>query len=144
MKKRTFAIAILAATTLVWSAVPSNARDAFGLWLTKDRDAKIRIADCGGSLCGTIVWLSQPIDRETGKPVTDKMNPDPARRSRPMLGIRIFGMQSAGPNRWTGTIYNADDGKTYGGNIELLDANQIKIQGCLGPFCDHEIWTRTN
>jgi uncharacterized protein (DUF2147 family) len=144
MNKRTFAIAILAAAALVWSAVPSKARDAFGLWLTKDRDAKVRIADCGGSLCGTIVWLSQPIDKETKKPATDKMNPDPARRSRPMLGIRIFGMQPAGANRWTGTIYNADDGKTYSGSLELLDPSRLKIEGCLGPFCDHEVWTRTN
>ncbi len=72
------------------------------------------------------------------------MNPDPARRSRPMLGIRIFGMQPAGSNRWTGTIYNADDGKTYSGRLELLDPSRLKIEGCLGPFCDHEVWTRTN
>jgi uncharacterized protein (DUF2147 family) len=138
------ATAMLTVAALLAFAAPASARDAFGLWLNKDKDAKVRVNDCGGSLCGTITWLSHPIDKDTGKPVTDKMNPDPARRSRPMLGIRIFGMQPAGPNKWTGTIYNADDGKTYGGNIELLDDNHLKIQGCLGPFCDHEIWTRTN
>ena len=138
------AIAALAAAALLAFAPSADARDAFGLWLTKDRDAKVRVSDCGGSLCGTIVWLAQPIEKETGKPVTDKMNPDPAQRSRPMMGIRIFGMQPAGANRWTGSIYNADDGKTYSGSVELLDPNRLKIEGCLGPFCDHEIWTRTN
>ena len=110
------------AAALLAFAPSADARDAFGLWLTKDRDAKVRVSDCGGSLCGTIVWLSQPIDKETGRPVTDKMNADPARRSRPMIGVRIFGMQPAGSNRWTGSIYNADDGKTYTGSVELLDA----------------------
>jgi uncharacterized protein (DUF2147 family) len=145
MRKRIQSFAALAAA--VWLATPtaSHARDALGLWLTKDRDAKVRVSECGGgALCGTIVWLSEPIDKETGKPVADKMNPDPARRSRPMVGIRIFTMQPAGPNKWTGAIYNADDGKTYSGNVELLDGNRLKIQGCLGPFCDHEIWVRAN
>jgi uncharacterized protein (DUF2147 family) len=138
------AIAAIAAALLLAVAQPVNARDELGLWLTKDRDAKVRVSDCGGSLCGTIVWLAQPIDKETGKPMTDKLNADPARRNRPLVGVRIFGMQPAGPNRWSGPIYNADDGKTYSGTVELLDANRLKIQGCFGLFCDHEIWARTN
>jgi uncharacterized protein (DUF2147 family) len=136
---------ICALTAALLAAAPTaNARDVFGLWLTKDRDAKVRVSDCGGLLCGTIVWLAQPIDNQTGKPATDKMNSDPARRNRPMVGVRIFGMQPAGANRWSGPIYNADDGKTYSGAVELLGPNQLKIQGCLGVFCDHEIWARTN
>lgn len=143
MTRTTFAIAISAAAALLSLASPACASAASGLWLTKDRDARVRVADCGGALCGTVVWLAQPIDKDTGKAVTDKMNPDPARRARPMIGLRIFGMQPASPGRWTGSIYNADDGKTYSGSVELLDINRLKIEGCLGPFCDHEIWTRT-
>lgn len=139
---RATAILILAASTLA-SPAPAQPSDVHGLWLTKNRDARIRVADCGPLLCGTIVWLAEPIDRETGKPVTDKMNPDPARRARPMIGVRVFGMQRAG-GRWTGTIYNAEDGKTYSGSVEMIGPNRLKIEGCLGPFCDHEIWTRTN
>jgi uncharacterized protein (DUF2147 family) len=144
MTSRVCAItAFAAAAWLAWAS-PAQARDPLGLWLTKDRDAKVRVTDCGGSLCGTIVWLADPIDKETGKPATDKLNPDPSRRNRPMIGVRIFGMQPAGTNRWSGPIYNADDGKTYSGSVELLDPNSLKIQGCFGPFCNYEIWTRTN
>ena len=139
---------LAAITVLLALTAPGHARDAhghaLGLWITKNRDAKVRVADCGGSLCGTIAWLAQPIDRETGLPATDRSNPDPARRNRPMIGVRIFGMQPASPNKWTGAIYNAKDGKTYSSNIELLGPNALKIEGCLGPFCDHEIWGRTN
>ena len=144
MSKRIHAVAVLAAAAWLAAAATAQARDAFGLWLTKDRDAKVRVSDCGGALCGTVVWLAQPIDKETGKPATDSKNPDPARRSRPMIGLRIFSMQPAGPNKWTGPIYTADDGKTYSGSVELQEGNKLKVQGCLGPFCDHEIWTRTN
>lgn len=133
------------AALLVCVAPAAAAQNVTGLWLTKDRDAKVRVGDCGGSLCGTIVWLAEPTDKQTGKPVTDKMNPDPARRVRPLIGVRIFGMQPAGSNKWIGPIYNADDGRTYNGSLELIDANRLKIEGCLGPFlCDHEIWTRTH
>lgn len=140
---RIIAILTLAAVTLAPPAAAQPQSEAHGTWLTKNRDARVRVADCGPMLCGTIVWLSEPIDRETGKPMTDKLNPDPARRSRPMIGVRIFGMQKAG-NRWTGTIYNAEDGKTYSGSVEMIGPNRLKIEGCLGPFCDHEIWVRTN
>src|SRR5262245_61177474 len=97
MLARFFVIAAVAVVSL--PAVASA--DALGLWLTKDRDAKIRVTNCGGSLCGTIAWLAQPIDKETGKPMTDKSNADPARRSRPLIGVRIFrhaagGAQSLG------------------------------------------------
>jgi len=140
---RTIAMLALAASTLTSPAAAQQA-EVHGLWLTKGRDARVRVADCGGQLCGTIVWLSQPIDRETGRPMTDRMNPDPSRRSRPMIGVRIFGMQKGVNGRWTGVIYNAEDGKSYSGSVELIDLNRLKIEGCLGPFCDHEIWTRVN
>ena len=68
-------------------AAPVRAESPLGVWLTKDKDAHVRIWDCGGSLCGTIVWLKDPIDDATGQPLTDKHNSDPTKRSRPVLGI---------------------------------------------------------
>ena len=38
-----------------WSAGPSFAADPTGTWLTKDADARVRVATCGrGTYCGTI------------------------------------------------------------------------------------------
>jgi Uncharacterized protein conserved in bacteria (DUF2147) len=50
-----------------------------GVWLTQKGDAQVRVAPCGAALCGTIVWLKDPIDSETGRPITDKAQS----RSRP-------------------------------------------------------------
>jgi uncharacterized protein (DUF2147 family) len=61
-----------------------------------------------------------------------------------MIGVRIFGMQKTANGRWTGTIYNAEDGQSYSGSVEMIGPNRLKIEGCLGPFCNHEFWTRTN
>ena len=68
------AIAALALGLVTTS--PAIAGDPRGDWLTKDRDAKVRVADCDGGLCGTVVWLKDAIDPATGKPVADKHNVD--------------------------------------------------------------------
>ena len=85
-----------------------------GTWLSEDGDTKVRISTCeANKLCGTVIWLARPTDPKTGKPKTDKLNPDPAKRARPLIGLQVVhAMAPSGPNSWTGRIYNADDGHT--------------------------------
>ena len=119
------------------------AADPKGVWLTAESDAQIRIAPCGDALCGTVVWLEQPLDPETGRPLTDKENPDASKRSRPVIGVQILlGMRQNGENRWSGKIYNSDDGNTYDGNISPLSPTLLKVEGCLFGFCQSQNWTR--
>jgi hypothetical protein len=86
--------AVLAGLTLVASAMVSFAEQPGsglqGTWLTEDGSARIRFEQCASAPCGRIVWLREPNDPETGKPVLDKRNPDPALRSRRLLGVVIF------------------------------------------------------
>lgn len=115
-----------------------------GTWLSEDGGTKVRIANCGGKLCGTVVWLQEPNDPKTGKPKTDALNPDPAKRSHPMLGLQVVhGLASDGSDTWSGRIYNADDGNTYQAHMKVPDANTAKVQGCvLGLLCKTQTWTR--
>src|SRR5437899_2250980 len=113
------AVAVLLALAMHTSAA---AADPTGLWLTQDGEARIRVASCGSAMCGTIVWLKNPIDPETGGPFRDKHNPDAARRARPLIGVRILLSLRPTSDKWEGNIYNADDGKTYGGSIAVIDA----------------------
>ena len=118
-----------------------------GMWLTQTGTSRIRVADCGGALCGTIVWLKEPNDPDTGKPKTDKNNSDAAKRSRPLLGVQIvLGMKPAGAGKWTGQVYNAEDGKTYSGNLTMTGAGSLSLQGCAlgGLVCKSQTWTRVN
>jgi uncharacterized protein (DUF2147 family) len=115
-----------------------------GTWLSADGGAKVKINSCGGGICANIVWLREPIDSGTGKPKTDKHNPNEARRSRPMLGLQVMsGMKPDGDKRWAGTIYNADDGKTYRSKVTLLSPTQVKVEGCVLVFCQGETWTKS-
>jgi uncharacterized protein (DUF2147 family) len=136
--------AILAAALLLGTA-SAEAADPKGTWFTSDKETQVRIADCGGALCGSIVWLKDPNDA-SGKPKLDKNNADAAKKSRPLMGVQIvLGMKAAGPDKWQGQVYNASDGKTYSGNITLLNANTLKLEGCaLGIICKAQNWTRAN
>jgi len=122
------------------------AAPAEGTWLSQDGATKVRLSDCGGKLCGTVVWLHEPVDRDTGKPKTDKLNPDPAKRTRPMIGLQVAGgLAPDGPNKWSGRIYNADDGKTYQASFQVESERTAKVQGCvLSVLCKSHTWTRSN
>jgi len=123
------------------------AAEPTGTWLTQTGGSRIRIADCGGALCGTIIWLKEPNDPETGKPKTDKNNSDAAKRSRPLLGVQIvLGMKPAGSGKWSGQVYNAEDGKTYSGNLTWTGGDSLQLQGCAlgGLVCKSQTWTKAN
>ena len=121
--------------------------DPIGTWLTENGRSRVKVADCGGALCGTIVWLKEPNDPETGRPKTDKNNADAGKRSRPLIGVPIvISMRPNGSNKWSGQVYNAEDGKTYSGNLTEQGPNAVRLEGCAlgGLVCKGQNWTRAN
>jgi uncharacterized protein (DUF2147 family) len=138
-----FIVAILA-TLLAAPPAKAQADEVAGTWLTQAGDAKVRVSKCGGGICGVVVWLKDPINPATGRPQVDDKNPNPALAQRPMIGLPLFsGMLAAGPNKWSGQIYNADDGNSYAGNISLAGPDTLKVEGCVGVLCGGESWTRS-
>jgi uncharacterized protein (DUF2147 family) len=143
MLTRTWLVPVALAIGVSAFATAAGAQSPAGVWLTKDQDAHVRIANCGGAICGTIVWLKEPIDKQTGRPPTDAHNPDAAKRARPLHGIQVMhGMQPSGPGKWSGHLYNADDGRTYEGNLVVLGPDSVKVEGCLIGICMGETWQR--
>ena len=124
-----------AALALIGLSGPALANDALGTWLVEEKSAVIKVESCEPGLCGLIGWAQTP--------GADRNNPDPAKRSRNIVGMQIFSMKPAGQNRWEGEIYNAKDGKTYSGRVALTGPNSLRIEGCvLGFLCGGETWTR--
>ncbi len=140
-------IATIAAVMFGTTIATALAAEPTGDWLTEGAKATVRVASCGPALCGTIVALKEPKD-ENGRAKTDKNNADASKRNRPMIGVQIvLGMKPSGTaNKWTGQVYNAEDGKTYSGALTLQDANTIKLEGCIlgGMICKASTWTRKN
>jgi uncharacterized protein (DUF2147 family) len=136
---------IIACMATLLASVPAGAQgtEPTGIWLTQAGDARVRVSKCGGGICGVIVWLREPIDSSTGRPQVDDKNPNPALKARPVIGLPLFsGMRPSGPNKWSGHIYNADDGGTYESHVSMAGSNSLRVEGCVGAICGGENWSR--
>jgi uncharacterized protein (DUF2147 family) len=110
-----------------------------GQWRVQDGTAAIRVVNCAGALWGVIAGTIGGASNTD----TDKNNPDPALRNRPIVGLPILIDMRPSQGRWTGRVYNAGNGKTYDANIGLVSGNVLHIEGCvLGFLCGGENWTR--
>jgi len=125
------------------STLASFALDPIGTWLTEEGKATVRVADCAGALCGTILSLREPNDPKSGEPKTDSNNVDASKRNRPIVGLQILmALRPQGANKWVGQIYNPEDGKTYDANVVLENADVLKVQGCVLFICETRTWRR--
>ena len=142
--RTTFIIALAAACLAASPVRAQGTGEPTGIWLTQSGDARVKVSKCGGGgVCGVIVGLKDPIDPATGKPQVDDKNPNPALKKRPMMGLSLFsGMQPSGPNKWSGQIYNADDGSSYASSVSVAGPDTLKVEGCVGALCGGENWTR--
>jgi uncharacterized protein (DUF2147 family) len=143
----TFRLAVVALCFSATMIIPAVAADPAGTWYTGDRESQVRITNCGGALCGSLVWLKEPVDPATGRPKTDKNNPDPAKQTRPLVGVPIvLGMKPSGtPDQWSGEVYNASDGKVYSGSFTMTGSSTAELKGCvMSIICKSQTWTRAN
>jgi uncharacterized protein (DUF2147 family) len=127
-------------------AVASQARaqnSVIGDWLSPKGDARVRIAPCGDSVCGTFVWFRDAIDADTGRPLVDERNPDRALRGRPLLGmIFLSGFRRDREGRWTrGHIYDPTSGHTWASKLSPLADGHLRLEGCIGPVCVGQAWS---
>ncbi|WP_375456390.1 DUF2147 domain-containing protein [uncultured Methylobacterium sp.] len=135
MSLRTVSCPALLALCLAGSAVQAQAGDPAGLWLTETGDSKVRLSRCGAGYCGTLV--------STAGRGLDANNPDPALRTRSVVGVQIVSATSATADGYSGTLYNPKDGKTYSGSLRMTGPDAIEVSGCvMSVFCKRQTWKR--
>ena len=123
-------------------AAASPADAAVGRWKTETRNGIVEIARCGGSLCGRLL-TSDGLRADPA--LRDRNNKDASLRARPLKGITMLqGFAPGSAGVWDGgTVYNAEDGRTYKARITPVDADHLKLRGCVFvPICKTETWTR--
>ncbi len=129
------ALALVAVCLSGGVAQAQKAADPSGIWLTETGESKVRLSRCGAGFCGTIVST-------TGKGL-DANNPDPALRTRSVVGVQIVNATSATGDGYSGTLYNPKDGKTYSGSLKMTGPNAIEVSGCvMSVFCKRQTWKR--
>jgi uncharacterized protein (DUF2147 family) len=130
---------LLALSLLSPSASAQKAEDAIGVWLNPENGSNVEFYRCDAGLCGKIVKV-------TDGQVRDSNNPDPAKRARPIVGLLILeGAKQTGDNRWSGTLYNRENGKSYAGTVTVKGRDALELSGCvLAVLCKTVTWTRVH
>ncbi len=141
-------LALSSVVGLMAFAAPALPLDPSGYWSTKDDESIVRLGPCtpGGQVyCGTLVWLKEPL--ENGVPKIDNLNPDPAKRGQPIIGMELFTEFVAEDDHWKGKAYNADDGRTWEVTFKVrpdkTNGDKGEITGCvLRILCQSETFTK--
>jgi uncharacterized protein (DUF2147 family) len=131
--------------SLTWAA--STSPTPLGRWMRSDSSSIVEIRNCDHSLCGQIIWLKEPNDKN-GIPWTDTSNPDPKLQTRAIMGLMILqGLSEQKPGVWkSGTIYDPNSGHTYSCRATLDPPDKLILRGYfLSPLLGQsETWNRVN
>ena len=105
-------------------AAPRDPNSPVGVWLTEEKEGKVRIEQCGANLCGYSVDAKS---NANGEQVLINMRPGAERK-------------------WSGRIHDPNTGSTYDSTIAMKGTTQLRVQGCAfgGMFCGGQTWTRVN
>jgi uncharacterized protein (DUF2147 family) len=100
-----------------------SANTPVGLWLTEEKEGKVRIEQCGVNLCGYSVDTKS---NQNGEQILINMKP--------------------GKDKWSGRIHDPKSGSTYDSTIALKGSDTLRVQGCAfgGMFCGGQTWSRVN
>jgi uncharacterized protein (DUF2147 family) len=99
------------------------ANSPLGVWLTEEKEGKVRIEQCGTNLCGYAVDKKS---NQNGEQILINMKP--------------------GKDKWSGRILDPNSGSTYDSTIAMKGSDTLRVQGCAfgGMFCGGQTWTRVN
>lgn len=95
-----------------------------GIWLTEEKEGKVRIEQCGSNLCGYSVDSKS---NQNGEQV-------------------LINMKPGKDQKWSGRILDPNSGSTYDSTIAMKGTDRLRVQGCAfgGMFCGGQTWTRVN
>jgi uncharacterized protein (DUF2147 family) len=110
------------------AAVVRDPNSPVGVWLTEEKEGKVRIEQCGANLCGYSVDAKSNLN---GEQVLINMRPTKDQNK---------------DQKWSGRILDPNTGSTYDSTIALKGPDTLRVQGCAfgGMFCGGQTWTRVN
>lgn len=122
---------VLTVIGVMLAASAAFAQDVIGKWKLDDGTAIVEVYKSGDAYNGKIVWLEEPTDTD-GTPAKDNNNPDPALRTRELIGLNMLsGLKKTAQNEYSGgKIYDPGNGKTYNCSMKV-EGNVLKVRGSL-------------
>jgi uncharacterized protein (DUF2147 family) len=114
-KSFTRALQALAFVATIGAANAASASEPTGIWIDHTGRGAVEISNCGGSLCGRVVWLKDAANAKT-------------------CGTAILGnVKPMGGGRWdNGWIYDPDEGSRYSVELVPIGSDRLKVTGYMG------------
>jgi uncharacterized protein (DUF2147 family) len=115
---------VLTATAAPAAAPTRDLNSPLGVWLTEEKEGKVRIEQCGSNLCGYSVDAKS---NQNGEQI-------------------LINMKPGKDQKWSGRILDPNSGSTYDSTIAMRGTDRLRVQGCAfgGMFCGGQTWTRVN
>jgi uncharacterized protein (DUF2147 family) len=106
------------------SPAAQSGNTPLGVWLTEEKEGKVRIEQCGANLCGYSVDAKS---NQNGEQI-------------------LINMKPGKDSKWSGRIHDPNTGSTYDSTIALKSSDTLQVQGCAfgGMFCGGQTWSRVN
>ena len=116
------------------SVANSPQTSAFGTWINTRGTVKVRTGDCGGKLCGWVVWANTEAEQDARDNGVESL-----------IGIELledYHLSHSGT--WAGRVFVPDLGRKFASTIVPVNADALKVSGCIfgGLICKSQIWRR--
>jgi uncharacterized protein (DUF2147 family) len=122
------ALAISGSLAALAAAGSANAgSEPNGIWIDHTGRGGVEISECGGKLCGRLVWLKDSSNKKE-------------------CGTQIIGnAKPVGKDTWDGGwIYDPEKGEKYSVELKLIGSDKLRVVGYMGSklFSETMIWKR--
>lgn len=117
----------LAALAAGLAASAAHAASPVGIWIDHTGRGAVEIAECGGGLCGHVVWVK---DAKNAKACRDQI---------------IGNVKAVGTNTWDrGWIVDPDDNARYSVELKPVGEDRLRVIGYMGSklFSETMMWKR--
>lgn len=113
-----------------------------GNWINDNADAKFEFFKSEETYQAKIMWIKDTyISGDKAK--TDKNNPEPRLRNRPIIGLVIIkGLQFKNEQYVNGTIYSPEKGIYANCKLKLADENTLELTITKSIFTTVKKWKR--
>lgn len=157
LNSRPFARVLAGLALLAASLTPTLAQAAQieGVWRTPS-GSEVTIEPCGSGFCGRVTkavipdhiasqYTQADIDAFVSR-MTDELNKDPSLRGRPIMNLQILSLDGGNSSgRYSGKVYNPEDGNTYDGHVKMVSGDTLELSGCvLLVLCQSQNWARVD
>lgn len=123
------------------TASADGPHDVFAIFSPPAGTSHVEISDCGdGTPCGTIVWID-PASLPDGETPEEVVSANGER----VLGLTMLeGFEEKRKDWRGGTVYDPENDKLYAARIKRLDDGSLQLKGCIGPFCQTQVWSHVS